>query len=125
MNYEELFVNPTGRTARGPYIGAVLTLLAAFAFYWLWVPGRTGQFAMLVMIYPGAVLIARRLHDMGRTGWPVLVPAALLLAAGLFHLYAPEDAATRPLALAALVVSAAFILWGLAGKGRANEPAAA
>ena len=125
MNYEELFVNPTGRTARGPYIGALLTLLAAFAFYWLWVPGRTGQFAMLVMIYPGAVLHARRLHDMGRPGWHVLVPAALLLATGLFHLYAPEDVVTRPLTLTALVVSVAFMLWGLLGKARTETPAAA
>jgi uncharacterized membrane protein YhaH (DUF805 family) len=124
MNYEELFVNPTGRTARGPFIGALLTLLAAFAFYWLWVPGRTGQFAMLVMILPGLVLHARRLHDMGWSGWPVLVPGALLAAAGWFHLYTPDAAATRPLTLVALAVSVAFILWGLAGKGRTEAPAA-
>ena len=116
MNYEELFVNPTGRTARGPYVGALLTLLAAFAFYWLWVPGRTGQFALLVMIVPGAVLHARRLHDIGRSGWPVLVPGALLLAAGLFHLYDPEAELTRPLTLAAFAVAVLFMLWSLAGR---------
>ena len=124
MNYQELFVNPTGRTARGPYIGALLTLLAAFVFYWLWVPGRTGQFAMLVMLYPGMVLLARRLHDMGLPGWPVLVPGAVIAAAGWYSLYAPEAAAARPLALAGAVLAAGFALWGLAGKGRAAaEPA--
>ena len=124
MNYETLFANPAGRTARGPFVAALLTLLAAFAFYWFLVPGRTGQFALLVLIYPGMVLHARRLHDMGRSGWPVLVPGALLAAAGWFHLYNPEAEAMRPVALAALVVSVAFMLWGFAGKGRA-EPAAA
>lgn len=124
MNYETLFAKPAGRTARAPFIAALATLLAAFAFYWLWVPGRTGQFAMLVMIYPGLVLHARRLHDMGRSGWPVLIPGALLAAAGWFHLYAPETAATRPLTLAALVVSVGFMLWGLFGSDRA-EPAPA
>jgi uncharacterized membrane protein YhaH (DUF805 family) len=125
VNYETLFANPAGRTARGPFVAALLTLLAAFAFYWFLVPGRTGQFAMLVMIYPGMVLHARRLHDMRQTGWPVLVPGALLAAAGWFRLYEPDADAARPIALAALVVSVAFMLWGLAGKGRAEPTAAA
>lgn len=125
MTYRALFANPAGRTARAPYVAALLTLLAAFAFYWLWVPGRTGAFAMLVMIYPGLVLHARRLHDMGWPGWPVLVPGALLAAAGWFHLYDPEAAAMRPLALVALAVSVGFILLGLAGQGRAERAASA
>lgn len=124
MNYDELFVNPAGRTARGPFIAATATLLAAFAFYWLWVPGRTGQFAMLVMLYPGMVLHARRLHDMGLPGWPVLAAGAVIAAAGWFSLYAPTAAAARPLALAAWAVAAAFVVWGLAGRGKA-EPAPA
>lgn len=122
-NYETLFANPTGRTARGPFFAALITLLAVFAFYWLWVPGRTGQFAMLVLIYPGAVLHARRLHDMGKTGWLVLVPGAMLLATGLFHLYDPEAELTRPLTLAALAVTVLIILWGLAGNAKEPAPA--
>ena len=123
MSYEELFVNPAGRTARGPYIGALLALLAAFAFYWLWVPGRTGQFAMLVMLYPGMVLHARRLHDMGLPGWPVLVPGAVIAAASWSNLYAPEAEALRPLTIAAWAIAAAFVVWGLVGPGKA-KPAA-
>jgi uncharacterized membrane protein YhaH (DUF805 family) len=124
MTYTELFVNPFGRTERAPYIGALLTLLAAFVFYWLWVPGRTGQFAMLVMLYPGMVLLARRLHAMGWPGWPVLVPGAVIAAAGWYSLYAPDAAAGRPLALAGAVLAAAFALWGLVGGSKA-APAAA
>jgi uncharacterized membrane protein YhaH (DUF805 family) len=123
MNYEQLFVNPTGRTARSEYVPALLTLLAAFTFYWFLVTGRTGQFALLVMLVPGLVLHARRLHDIGRSGWLVLIPGAVLLAAGLFHLFAPEADATRPLKMAAFVAAAAFILWGLVGPSR-SEPAA-
>jgi uncharacterized membrane protein YhaH (DUF805 family) len=124
MNYETLFANPTGRTARGPFIAALATLLAVFAFYWLWVPGRTGQFAMLVMIYPGMVLHARRLHDMGKSGWLVLLPGALLLATGLFHLYSPEATAARYVTQAALGLAVGFMLTGIVFKGQA-EPAAA
>ena len=57
MNYEQLFVNPTGRTARSEYVPALLTLLAAFTFYWFLVTGRTGQFALLVMLAIAARLI--------------------------------------------------------------------
>jgi len=119
MRYEELFVNPLGRTARGPYVAALAVLLAAFAFYWFLVPGRTGRFAMLVMLYPGLVLHARRLHDLGWARWPVLLPGALLAAAGGLHLYAPEAAATRPVTLAAVVAAALLIVWSMAGKARA------
>lgn len=124
MNYEALFANPMGRTPRGLYLGALLTLLAAFAFYWFLVPGRTGKFAMLAMLYPGLVLHARRLHDMGRTGWPVLIPGALLAAAAWFHLYAPEAPATYPVTLVAVAAAVLLILWGLLGKGK-TEPAPA
>ena len=36
---------------------------------------------LLVLVYPAVVLHARRLHDMGRTGWLLLVPAVLTVAA--------------------------------------------
>lgn len=124
MNFEALFVNPTGRTSRSAFVGALIVLLAAAGFYYWLVPGRSGQFALLVMLYPALVLHARRLHDVGRPGWPVLIPGAMLAAAGLLQLYGPEAEATRPMALASLVIAAGFVLWGLAGPSRA-EPATA
>jgi len=80
MNYDTLFVNPAGRTARSEFIGALITVLAVFAFYYFLVPGRNSQWVQLVLLFPAIVLHARRLHDMGWAAWPVLVPAALIVA---------------------------------------------
>jgi uncharacterized membrane protein YhaH (DUF805 family) len=121
MNYQELFMTPAGRTARGAFVGALIALLAAFAFYWFLVPGRTGQFALLVLLLPALGLHARRVQDMGVTGWLVLAPGALVAAAGLIHLFAPDSAAKGPVTLAALTVAAAFSLWCVVGKSR-DEP---
>jgi uncharacterized membrane protein YhaH (DUF805 family) len=120
MNYDTLFVNPTGRTARGPFIGAVITLLAALAFYYFEVPGRNSQWVQLVFLYPGVVLLSRRLHDMGFTAWPLVVPAALVIAMAWLYLFVPESEIKGIVALVAQIVCAAFIVWGLAGKGQAE-----
>ena len=118
--YDTVFVNPTGRNSQGQYVGAVITLLAAFAFYYFLVPGRNGQWVQLTLLFPAAMLQARRLHDMGRSAWPVLVPAALLIATAWFWLFAPGAQAKGIVTIVAVIVSAAFILWGLVGKGQ-NE----
>jgi uncharacterized membrane protein YhaH (DUF805 family) len=118
MNFDTLFVNPAGRTSRGHYIGALITLLAAFAFYYFLVPGRNSQWVQLVLLFPGIVLHARRLHDMGRAAWPLVIPAALILATAWLYLFIPEAQAKGVVAVAALVVSAGFVVWGLVGKGR-------
>ena len=80
MNFDTLFVYPSGRTARNQFIGALITLLVAFGFYYFLVPGRNSQWVQLVFLYPAIVLLARRLHDMGRAAWPLIVPAALVVA---------------------------------------------
>lgn len=125
MYFESLFVNPGGRTPRGHFIAALVTLLAAVAFYVLLVNSRTGQFCLLMLLYPGFVLHARRLHDMGHTAWLLLVPTALLLAAfgiwlGYIGLGSGIDVALPRIAL---TLAAAFALWGCIGKdqGEANR----
>jgi uncharacterized membrane protein YhaH (DUF805 family) len=118
MNYDTLFVNPAGRTARGPFIGALVTLLVAFGFYYFLVPGRNSQWVQLVFLYPAVVLHARRLHDMGWTAWPLAVPAALIVGMAWLHLFVPGAGAKNIVTVAAVVVSAAFIAWGLVGKSR-------
>jgi uncharacterized membrane protein YhaH (DUF805 family) len=118
MNFDTLFVNPAGRTSRGQFIGALVTLLAAFAFYYFLVPGRNSQWVQLVLLFPAIVLHARRLHDMGRTAWPLLVPAALIVATAWLHLFVPEAQAKGVVTVAAVIVSAGFVAWGLIGKGR-------
>ncbi|HUL83402.1 MAG TPA: DUF805 domain-containing protein [Gammaproteobacteria bacterium] len=119
MNYDTLFVYPSGRTARDAFLGALLTLLAAFAFYYFLVPGRNSQWVQLTLLFPAIVLHARRLHDMGRAAWPLIAPAALILAMAWLYLFVPGSEAKGIVRIAAIIVSAGFIVWGLIGKGQA------
>jgi uncharacterized membrane protein YhaH (DUF805 family) len=121
MNYEALFVDPRGRTARGAYAGALTALLAALLFYYMLVFGPSGRIGMLVMLYPALVLHARRLRDMGRPVWLLVVPVALLIAAfWLRSAGSGADATFLSVRLAALAVSSAFAVWCLVGKARAD-----
>lgn len=116
MNFDTLFVNPNGRTARAPFTGALAVLLAAFAFYYFLVPGLTSLWCQFMLVYPALVLHARRLQDMGKSPWLLAVPAALLTAAFCLKLQSPGSQPEDVLSWAALVVSAGYALWGLAGK---------
>jgi len=120
MNFDTLFVNWAGRTAHNQYIGALITVLAALAFYYFRVPGRNSMWVQLVFLYPAAVLVARRLHDMGRSAWPLIVPVALVIAMAYLYLYVPTFEAKTTVKWAAIIVSAAFMVWGLIGKSQAE-----
>lgn len=114
MIYEHLYVYPNGRTSRGHFVPALITLLAVFAFYAFLVTGRTAQWCMVVLLFPAIILHARRLHDMGHSAWLLIVPAALLLLAfavrlDLVALDAQIEAAVP---LIALAVAAGFAVWG-------------
>jgi uncharacterized membrane protein YhaH (DUF805 family) len=119
-NYDTLYVNAAGRTGRSEFVGALVVLLAVYAFYHFLVPGRNSQWVQLTLVFPAIVLLARRVRDMGVTGWLVIVPAALVLATAYLYLYLPEADYKGTVALAAIVVSAAFMVWGLLGKTRAE-----
>jgi uncharacterized membrane protein YhaH (DUF805 family) len=114
-------MTPGERTHRGDFIGALVPLLAVFAVYYFVVTSRNGRWCEVVLIYPAIVLHARRLHDMGRSAWPLLVPAALLVATAWLYLYVPGSRAIGWVTLAAAVVCAAFIVWGVVGKGQAED----
>src|SRR5262249_1898212 len=116
-NYDILFVSAAGRTGRGEFIGALITLLAVYAFYHFLVPGRNSQWVQLTLLFPAVVLLARRLPDMGLNAWLLIVPTALVLAVAYLYLYAPGVEAKGMVAIAAIVVSAGFMVWGLIGKG--------
>jgi uncharacterized membrane protein YhaH (DUF805 family) len=119
-SFDSLFVDPSGRSPRGQFTAALITLLAVLAFYAFRVTGLTAHWCMLMLVFPTVVVHARRLHDMGRSAWPLLVPTVLTLAAFAvwLHLlsFGPRlDSALPP---AALAVSAAFALWGCLGRGQ-------
>ena len=119
MNYDNLFVFPNGRTARNEYIPALIVLALAFAFYFFIVAGRNSQWCQLTLLFPALMLHARRLHDMGKTAWLVVIPGALLAATSFIHLCWPDTPAKTPVAIAAAVVATAFVVWGLIGKSKA------
>jgi uncharacterized membrane protein YhaH (DUF805 family) len=119
-SFDSQFVSPKGRTSRGQFVPALITLVAVILFYTFLVGGRTGEWCLLMLLFPGVVLHARRLHDMGRSAWLLLVPAVLMVAAFAIWLHilslgAQLDAAVP---LVALVVSAGFALWGCIGRGQ-------
>ena len=131
MNFESTYVDPRGRTSRGQFIGGVIPLVAAVVLYVVLVGGVTGGWCLMALLFPALVLHARRLHDMSRTGWLVLVPGVLNAAAIWLHYITRDGGQLKDsVTLAALAVSAAFVLWGLLRKGKAKanrfgEPAAA
>jgi uncharacterized membrane protein YhaH (DUF805 family) len=121
MSFETLYANPTGRTSRADFVGALITLLAAAAFYVLLVKaGRNGEWVLVTLLFPAMVLHARRLHDLGQTAWLLLVPGALIAAAVALHMTGRKPELQPAVALAALVVSAGFVVWGLVGEGQGD-----
>jgi uncharacterized membrane protein YhaH (DUF805 family) len=130
MSYEAFFANPNGRTSRGGFVRALVPLLAVAALYFFLVKGRNGEWVLVTLLFPAAVLQARRLHDMGHTAWLLLIPGVLDILAIWLHLYSRGPELRPEMNLAALVVSAGFAVWGLVGKGQAQgnrfgQPAAA
>jgi uncharacterized membrane protein YhaH (DUF805 family) len=126
MNVDSLFVNPKGRTPRAQFVPALLVLLAAVLFYAFVVRGRTAQFCLLTLLYPALMLHARRLHDMGHTGWMLAVPAVLLVAMfGVRLDYVSFGAgADDVLTWLALAVAAAFARWCTVARGGGTARAA-
>jgi uncharacterized membrane protein YhaH (DUF805 family) len=119
-SFDTLLADPRGLTGQGTFIAALIPLALAALFYHFLVRGGSGNYAMLVLLFPAIVLHARRLHDMGRTGWPLLIPAIPVAAGIWFHMYDKGQSAERPVIYVALAISALFTLWGLVGKSAAT-----
>jgi len=120
VNFEALYVNPTGATPKAPYTAALAVLLAVVAFYYFLVPGRTGQFALLMLLYPALVLHARRLHAMGKAAWLVLIPGTAIAATAWLHLYPIASAPVNIVTWAGVALSALLVAWSLVGKDAAT-----
>ncbi len=122
MNFENTFASPMGRTARGPFVAALIVLALAVAFYFFLVhAGRNGEWVLVTLLYPGFVLVARRLHDMGQTAWLLVAPLALIVMSVWMHMSGQQPQLQAPVCIAAVLVSAGFVLWGLVGKGQADS----
>jgi uncharacterized membrane protein YhaH (DUF805 family) len=121
--FQSAFVTINGRTSRGPFIAALITLLAVVVFYAFLVTGRTAQFCMLVLLFPAIVLHARRLHDMGHNAWLLIAPVVLMVAAFAIWLRYVSLGVRFDVVvpLVALATAAGFALWGCVGSSR-SEP---
>ena len=120
MIWDTLFVHPEGRTSRGQFIAALIPLAFVVWCYAGSGPNIYAPWDLVLLVYPAVVLHARRLHDLGRAGWLLLVPAVLTVVAMLIwarriSLGTQLDSAVP---LAALVVFVGFALWGCIGKGQ-------
>ena len=122
-SFDSLFVRPNGRTSRGQFVAALITLLAVVVFYAFLVTGRTAQWCLLVLLFPAVILHARRLHDMGHTAWPLLAPAILTVIAFAIwlRLVSLGTQFDTIVPLTAFVVFTGFALWGCLGKSQ-KEP---
>ncbi len=123
--WDTLFVHSKGRSPRGHFIGALIPLAIVAWWYAQASPNVYPQWSLLVLLFPASVLLARRLHDMGHSGWLLLVPAVLTVAAMMIWDHRLDLGAQLNLAvpLAALIVFVGFALWGCIGKGKAEANA--
>jgi uncharacterized membrane protein YhaH (DUF805 family) len=119
IDWSELFFSAAGRTARSPSLLAAAMLVAVGALYeaivgstlhWL-----TGWFVYPALIYCGACVLSKRLHDRGRTGWW----AALIL----FAIVAvwPQPAGFFDFLFVVVLIWAGVELGAMPGEGGANR----
>jgi uncharacterized membrane protein YhaH (DUF805 family) len=72
-DWKDIFLSSVGRMSRAPFLLASAVLIALTAFYESiassvthWV---TGWFVYPVLVFCGASVLSKRLHDRGRSGW--------------------------------------------------------
>jgi uncharacterized membrane protein YhaH (DUF805 family) len=73
IDWVELFFSSAGRIARGPFLIAIAVLFGLLALYDA-VAGPTLRLLTGWLVYPGlifcgACVMSKRLHDRGRSGW--------------------------------------------------------
>ena len=69
MTWNTLFVDHKGRTSREHFMAALIPLAFVVWFYTRSGPDQYGLWGVIVLLFPAVVLHARRLHDMGHSGW--------------------------------------------------------
>ena len=145
MDFKFVFLSPNGRIGQRDYWLGILILFVAWVFSHLF--HILAPLIWLFLLYPWVCVIAKRLHDFGKSGWLILAPfvigALCVVAAIVFGgvsaigaIVALATSGTEPSAWTALfaglgvmlaclavaaVVKLIFLLWvGLS----AGDPAA-
>jgi uncharacterized membrane protein YhaH (DUF805 family) len=131
VSWAGLFLRSQGRIGRGRFwLGfAVLATLQAGACL---VP-HAGWFAFMILAYGWVCLYAKRLHDMGRSGWmtlwPILITLLALSAAAAFWLRTFDAGTDGPSLFwvsigslcAASLLDLLFVTWVGFAAGEADE----
>jgi len=118
LDWQHLLLGFSGRTSKRDFwIGFAALFGAGIVANLL---PLVGALAGLALVYPWTALMAKRLHDFGRSGWLVLIPAAPAALSGVLALFAAlamNSVATAGAAFAtagfAVLVSTLAILVGL------------
>jgi uncharacterized membrane protein YhaH (DUF805 family) len=119
ISWTHLVLAASGRLARTPFWIATAFLIAGAAVYETWVGATlhwlTGWFIYPGLLYMGACVLSKRLHDRGRSGWW----AALVL----FALVAvwPTPHGFGALLFSLILVWAAIELGVMQGEDGANR----
>jgi uncharacterized membrane protein YhaH (DUF805 family) len=118
VDLAELLLSSTGRLARGPFLIAAAILIAVTALYEA-TPTTlrmlTGWFVYPGLLFVGACVLSKRLHDRGRSGW---WSAAILLAVIITW---PMPHGFFDFLFSVLLVWAAVELGAMAGEQGANR----
>lgn len=118
LDWQHLFLNFSGRTSKRDFwIGFAALFGAGIVANLLPVIGAA---ASVALIYPWTALMAKRLHDFGKSGWLVLIPAVPVMVSSVLALAAAlamGNAATMGAAFAtagfAVFVSTLAVLTGI------------
>ena len=123
MIWDTLFVIPKAAPRAASSSAALIPLAIVVWWYAQAGPNVYPQWSLLVLLFPAVVLHARRLHDMGHSGWLLLAPAVLTVAAMAIWDHRLDLGAQLNFAvpLAAVVVFVGFAVWGCIGKGKARS----
>ncbi len=115
----DLFLTASGRLARTPFLVATAILIAVAAVYEAWagaaIHWMTGWFVYPALLYAGACVLSKRLHDRGRSGWW----AALVLFALVAVWPAPHGVGAFAFML--ILLWAAVDLGAMHGEAGANR----
>ncbi len=105
------------RTNRATYWASAVLVAALYALLNVLLPTRSSVSEVVLVI-----LCVPRLHDIGRTGWLVLAPLALEIAAAVGLFILPQDDGYVVFGVAVLIILGAMVWLGvIPGEPEANR----
>ena len=109
MNWQTLFLSPEGRIGQKDYWIGLLILMIV----WIVSPVLhiLAPVLWLILLYPWICVIAKRLHDFGKSGWFIMVPVIVgVVCMGLAFVFGGLSVLT---AIFAAATEGAELNWGV------------